>query len=75
MQRIALDEFWAEADLADPALPARFARWQTFYNTARPHSSLGGHSPAERLAEQLPRVPSLAAIRAACNRHREGSRS
>ena len=75
VQRTALDEFWSEADLADPALPAQFASWQAFYNTARPHSSLGRHSPAERLAERRPKVPSLEAIHAAYNRRREWNRS
>jgi transposase InsO family protein len=75
VQRTALDEFWSEADLADSALPAQFAKWQTFYNTARPHSSLGGRSPAERLAERLSKVPSIESIHAAYNRRREWNRS
>jgi transposase InsO family protein len=74
VQRTALDEFWADADPADPALPEQFAAWQRFYNTARPHGGLGGHCPAERVAELLPKVPPVEAIHAAYDPRREWTR-
>jgi transposase InsO family protein len=74
VQRTALDEFWCSADLADPGLAEQFENWQHFYNNHRSHSSLGGHSPAERVVELRPKVPSLEAIHAAYNPHREWDR-
>ena len=71
VQRTALDEFWAIADLNDPAVADRFADWQRFYNTTRPHSSLGGRAPAERLREAQDLIPSLSAIHAAYDPNRE----
>ena len=51
VQRTALDEFWSAADLDDPAVADHFAEWQRFYNADRPHSSLGGRTPSERLQQ------------------------
>jgi transposase InsO family protein len=39
VQRTALDEFWADVDPADPALPEQFAAWQRFYCHASQHPS------------------------------------
>ena len=51
VQRTALEEFWAAADLEDPTLAQQLEAWRTFYNRHRPHSALGGRTPAERIAE------------------------
>ena len=50
-QRIDLDEFYSTVDIRDPLLPDLLAEWQHYYNWDRPHSSLDGKTPIERLAE------------------------
>jgi transposase InsO family protein len=74
VQRTALDEFWAVADLNDPEVADRFADWQRFYNTNRPHSSSGGKTPSERLEQLQHSIPSLEAIHAAYDPKREWDR-
>lgn len=74
VQRTALDEFWYSADLDDPAVVDRFAEWQRFYNASRPHSSLGGRTPAERLQQLQHTVPSIEAIHATYDPKREWDR-
>ncbi|MBS0560511.1 MAG: transposase, partial [Proteobacteria bacterium] len=74
VQRTALDEFWAIADLNDSEVADRFADWQLFYNTNRPHSSLGGKTPSERLEQLQHAIPPLEAIQAAYDPKREWDR-
>lgn len=50
-QRTDLDEFYSTVDIKDPLLPNLLAEWQQYYNWDRPHSSLEGKTPIERLAE------------------------
>lgn len=50
-QRTDLDEFYATVDLKDPMLVDQLSEWQHYYNWDRPHSSLGGKTPIERLTE------------------------
>lgn len=50
-QRTDLDEFYSTVDLRDPNLPDLLSQWQHYYNWERPHSSLGGKTPIERLIE------------------------
>lgn len=50
-QRTDLEEFYSTVDLKDPQLPDLLAEWQQYYNWDRPHSSLQGKTPVERLAE------------------------
>ena len=50
-QRTDLDEFYATVDLNDPALADQLSEWQHYYNWDRPHSSLQGKTPVERLTE------------------------
>jgi hypothetical protein len=45
------------------------------YNHDRPHSSLGGGTPAERIAELAPKIPTPAAVHAAYDPSREFIRS
>lgn len=52
-----LQEFYATADLKDPNLQDRLFEWQHFYNWHRPHSSLGGKAPVERLHELSSKTP------------------
>jgi transposase InsO family protein len=71
VQRTALEEFWPTVDPEGPGLAAELEAWRTFYNHHRPHSALGGGTPAERIAELAPEIPSLEAIQAAYDPSRE----
>lgn len=61
-QRTVLDEFWAHAHLAAPDIADQFADWLEFYNTRRPHSALGGLTPAERLMMLQAVIPTDEAV-------------
>jgi transposase InsO family protein len=74
VQRTALEEFWSTVDPKGPDLAARLEEWRSFYNHHRPHSALGG-TPAGRIAELAPKIPSLEAVRAAYDPNREFIRS
>jgi transposase InsO family protein len=56
-QRTALEEFWPTIDLTGTDVPDLLAEWQQFYNWQRPHDSLGGRAPIERVCELLPKTP------------------
>ena len=71
VRRTALEEFWAVADLEDPALAQQLEAWRTFYNRHRPHSARGGGTPAERIAELTAEIPAPEAIRAAYHPDKE----
>jgi putative transposase len=75
VQRTALEAFWPTVDLKDPDLAAQLEQWRSFYNHHRPHSSLSGSTPAERLAELATRIPAPEAIQAAYDPSREPIRS
>jgi transposase InsO family protein len=75
VQRTALEEFWPTVDRKDPHLELRLEAWRTFYNTRRPHGSLGGDTPSTRLEELTSKVPTLEAIHAAYNPGKERIRS
>ena len=75
VQRTALEEFWPTVDPKDPDLATHLAAWQGFYNHHRPHSALHGGTPAERIAELAPKIPSPEAVRAAYDPSREFIRS
>lgn len=51
-------EFWATVDLESPELELHLDEWQHFYNWFRPHSALGGMTPADRLGDLLWHTPS-----------------
>ena len=74
VQRTALEEFWAAANLEDPILAQQLEAWRTFYDHHRPHSSLGGRAPAERIAELTAEIPAPEAIRAAYHPDKERMR-
>jgi transposase InsO family protein len=65
VQRTALEEFWPTVGLEDPALSSRLEDWGRFYNQHRPHTALGGRTPAERLADLAGVIPSPETVRAA----------
>jgi transposase InsO family protein len=76
VQRTALEEFWGPTvDPKDPALAARLEDWRAFYNHHRPHGALGGRTPAERIAELAPRIPTPEAVHTACDPSRKFVRS
>ena len=76
VQRTALEEFWPTVDPKDPALAARLEGWRSFYNHHhRPHGALGAGTPAERIAEPAPKIPTAEAVRAADDPSREFIRS
>lgn len=56
-QRTDLDEFYSTVDIKDPSLPDLLAEWQQYYNWDRPHSSLDGKTPVERLTELSDKTP------------------
>src|SRR5215211_5477450 len=60
---------------AGPGLAARLEDWRTFYDHHRPHGALGGGTPAERIAELAPKIPTAEAVRAAYDPSREFIRS
>ncbi len=51
VQRTAREEFWPTVDLPGTDVADRLAEWQTFYNWQRPHDSLGGRAPIDRVRE------------------------
>ena len=57
VQRTALEESWPTVDLGDPELEYRLAEWQHFYIWDRPHGSLGGRSPIDRVCDLLREAP------------------
>src|SRR5215218_5152398 len=65
VQRTALEEFWPTVDPKDPTLAQQLEAWRTSYDQRRPHSALGGRTPAERIAELTAEIPSTEAVRAA----------
>ena len=71
VQRTALEEFWPTAGLEDPALSSRLEGWERFCNQHRPHTALGGRTPAERLADLAEIIPSPETVRAAYDPARE----
>lgn len=52
-----LAEFYATADLKAPDLAEQLALWQHAYNWERPHSSLGGSTPIDRVCELAEQTP------------------
>ena len=56
-QRTDLDEFYSTVDLKNSDLHTLLAEWQHYYNWDRPHSSLGGKTPIERLNELSEKTP------------------
>lgn len=50
-QRTDLDEFYTTVDLKASNLEDLLSEWQHYYNWDRPHGSLGGKTPIERLTE------------------------
>jgi transposase InsO family protein len=75
VQRTALEEFWPTLDPKHPDLAAPREQGRSFYDQHRPPSALGGSTPAERLAERVPKIPTREAVQAAHDPRREPIRS
>ena len=71
VQRTALEESWPTVDLGDPELEYRLAEWQHFYIWDRPHGSLGGRSPIDRVCDLLREAPTGEEIAANYDPNRE----
>lgn len=50
-QMTDLQEFWARQNPRAPKIGQRIEEWQCDYNWRRPHGSLGGKRPVDRLSE------------------------
>jgi transposase InsO family protein len=74
-QRTDLEEFWPTADFAQPDLDGQLASWLRFYNHERPHDSLQGQTPVQRLAELQHRIPRRSEVAAAYDPSREDFRT
>lgn len=57
VQKTALEAFWPTVDLSDPELDRLLAEWQHFYNWDRPHDSLSGLAPIDRVCERIHDAP------------------
>ena len=75
VQRTALEEFWPTVEPEGPDLAVQLEAWRTFDNHHHPHSALGGGTPAERIAELAPKIPTPEAVRTAYDPSREPIRS
>ena len=71
VQRTALEEFWPTVNPKAPDLPTQLEAWASFYNTRRPHGSLGGATPGLRLEELAAKIPTLATVQAAYDPSKE----
>ena len=74
-QRTDLEEFWPTVDFSQSDVEGQLAAWVRFYNHERPHDSLDGRTPAQRLAELRSRIPSARVIAAAYDATKEDFRT
>jgi len=56
-QKTDLSEFYPTIDFADPDLELRIEEWQFFYNWYRPHGSLKGQTPIEKVCSLTDEAP------------------
>jgi len=56
-QRTALEEFWITVDRSAENLKDLLQEWQHYYNWERPHGSLGGKTPIDKLCECVEKIP------------------
>ena len=56
-QMTDLQEFWARRDSREAEIDQRIQEWQFDYNWRRPHGSLGGKRPVDRLGELASKTP------------------
>ena len=56
-QKTDLSEFYPTLDFTDSELDMRIEEWQFFYNWYRPHGSLKGQTPMEKVCGLLDKTP------------------
>lgn len=56
-QKTDLSEFYSTIDVTGPNLEQQLEEWQFFYNWQRPHGSLKGKAPMEKVCELLNKTP------------------
>ncbi len=56
-QRTDLEEFYPTINLKAPDIHDQLSQWQHYYNWERPHGSLGGKTPGERMVELAAQTP------------------
>lgn len=56
-QKTDLDEFYSTVDLKSSDLEERLDEWQFFYNWHRPHGTLKGKSPIDKVCDLLEKKP------------------
>jgi transposase InsO family protein len=69
-----LQEFWAQHDPRDPDIGESIEHWQFDYNWRRPHGSLGGKCPGERLGHLSSVTPLSDEVARSFDRTRERAR-
>lgn len=73
-QRTALEEFWATVDRRAENLGDLLQEWQHYYNWERPHGSLTGKTPIDRLCECVDKIPLTEEVCANYEPEKEGFR-
>lgn len=71
VKKAAREEFWSTVDLNDLELVGRLAEWQHFYNWERPHDSLGGLAPIDRVCDRIHDAPLVEVVEAAYDLDKE----
>jgi len=56
-QKTDLSEFYPTISFTDPEIDLRIEEWQFFYNWYRPHGSLKGKTPMEKVCDLLDKTP------------------
>jgi transposase InsO family protein len=57
VQRTVLEEFWDAADAKAADIGEQLAQWASYYNWHRPHESLHGRSPIDRVCQLASQTP------------------
>lgn len=72
-QRTDRNEFWSTVDRSLPKeeLESQLAKWQTFYNQERTHTSIGSRTPMQRLQEKRDVIPTADVVHAAYDPQKE----
>ncbi len=61
-QKTDIDEFYSTVDLQAPDLQQQLEEWQFFYNWHRPHGSLKGASPIDKICDLADKTPYWAEV-------------
>lgn len=61
-QKTDIEEFYSTVDLQDQDLEQQLEEWQFFYNWHRPHGSLNGASPIDKICDLSEKTPFWAEV-------------